>query len=128
HREREELHARPLRRDLHDHGLAAAVGQVHVEQDDVGIELLDQRDGLEDGAGLADDLHTRTKSCAYARAEEIVVVDEHDATHRTAHTLSSTSVPSPGADTILAVPPTRSILPRIDSATPRRSAATASGS
>ena len=130
HGEREELHTGPLRRDLHDHGLATAVGQVHVEQHDIGVELLDQRHRLEHGARLADHLDRRTEPRAHAGTEKIVVVDEHDAAQRPAHrvTSSSTSVPSPGAETILAVPPTRSILPRIDSATPRRSAATASGS
>ena len=40
--------------------------------------------------------------------------------------LSSTSVPSPGTERMTAVPPWRCILPRIDSAMPLRSSATAS--
>ena len=42
--------------------------------------------------------------------------------------VSSTSVPSPCRDRTVAVPPCRSILPRIDWASPRRSAPTDSGS
>ena len=78
-RQREELHARPLRRDPGDHALAAAVAEVDVEQDDVGVELADQRHRLRDAAGLADDVDGLAELAAHAGAEELVVVDEHDA-------------------------------------------------
>src|SRR5438034_8557636 len=86
---------------------------------DVGIELLDQRHGVGDRCGLADDFHGRLEPGAHAGAKEVVVFHEHDAAQRPAHeSFNSTSVPSPGAETMRAVPLTRSILPRIDSATP----------
>ena len=59
-----------------DHGLAATVGQVDVEQDDLRIQLADQRHGLGDAARLADDLDGVGKLVAHARAEELVVVDQ----------------------------------------------------
>ena len=128
-RQREELHAGPLERDARDHGLAAAVGQVHVEQHDLGIELADQRDRLGHAAGLADDVDDALQLAAHAGAEERVVVDQHDAAH---HDLlgivSSISVPSPGADLIVARPPARASRPSIDSRSPRRSAGTAARS
>ena len=71
---------------------AAAVGHVDVEQHDVGLLALDQRDGLVDGAGLADDLDAALELAAHARAEQRVVVDQHDAPHSD----SSTSVPAAG--------------------------------
>ena len=77
--QREEADARPLGRDLRDHRVPAAVGQVDVEQDDVRIELADQRHRLGDRAGLADDLDRVAELAAHAGAEEVVVVDEHDA-------------------------------------------------
>ena len=48
--------------------------------------------------------------------------------HRGRSSVSSTSVPRPGAARIAARPPCRSMRPTIDSRTPRRSAGTASGS
>ena len=127
--EREEADAGALRRDLRDHGVAAAVGQVDVEQDDVGIEIADERDCLRDGAGLADDLDGVAELGPDARAEEMVVVDEDDApaAHDDLRSRNSTSVPS-GVDASVAVPPTRSIRPRIDSAIPCVPAGTLSGS
>src|SRR5439155_16596092 len=104
------------------------VREVDVEEDDVGIELLDQRDRVGDRSRLADDLDGRLEPGAHAGAKEVVILHEDDAAQRPHDSLSSTSVPAPGAETMRAVPPTRSILPRIDSATPRRSGATASGS
>ncbi len=109
--------------------MAAAVRQVDVEQDDVGIELADQRHGLGDGAGLADDLDRLAELRSNARAEDVVVVDEDDAAaaHDRLSSRSSTSVPS-AEDTIAAVPPTRSMRPRIESAIPCESGDSSSGS
>ena len=81
--------------------------------------------------GLADDLDLVAELAAHAGAEELVVVDEHDARlHDAAPAagVSSTSVPSPGVEAIVAVPPARAIRPSIDSASPRRSAGTAARS
>ena len=127
--EREEADARPLGRDLRDHRVAAAVRQVHVEQDDVRVELADQRHRLGDGAGLADDLDRVAELAPHAGAEEVVVVDEHDApaAHGCLPRRSSTSVPV-GRGRELAVPPARAIRPRIDSAMPCDPRGTASGS
>ena len=51
-------------------------------------------------AGLADDLDAALELAAHARAEQRVVVDQHDAPHRD----SSTSVPPPGCERDLGVP------------------------
>src|SRR5262249_1966813 len=123
--EREELHGRPVGRDSRDHRLAAAVGEMDVEQHDVGIELADQRDGLGDAAGLADHLEPRPELAADAGAEEGVVVDAADAHQPSClGIVSPASVPSPGSDVTLARPPARSIRASTDSERPRRSAAT----
>ena len=68
---------------------------MHVEQHDVGIEFADQRHGLGDGAGLADDLDGVAELGAHAGAEEVMVVHEHDALtgHVCLLNRSSTSVP-----------------------------------
>ena len=66
-----------------------------------GFVGLDQRDGLVDVAGLADDLDAPLELAAHARAEQRVVVDQHDARrpHDVAPSMrSSTSVPPPGCD------------------------------
>ena len=109
--------------------MAAAVRQVDVQQDDVRVELTDQRHRLGNGAGFADDLDRLAELAANAGAEEIVVVDEHDAAaaHGCLARRSSTSVPS-AEDVSVAVPPARVMRPRIDSAIPCASAGTASGS
>ena len=64
-----------------------------------GIELLDQRHGLGDARGLADDVDRVAELGAHAGEEELVVVDEDDAALHVAlrGSRSSTSVPSPGA-------------------------------
>ena len=89
---------------------------------------VDQRDRLLDGGGLADDLDVALELGAHAGAEEPVVVDDHDARHAVPGSVSSTSVPAPGAEWIAARPPWRAMRPTIDSRTPRRSAGTAAGS
>ena len=116
--------------DAADHLGAAAVGHLDVEQHDVGLELDDARDRLADRAGVADDVDQPVELGAHARAEQGVVVDEHDARDRSAHapSTSSTSVPSPGRVWISARPPWRAIRPSTDSRRPRRSAGTASSS
>ena len=52
---------------------------MHVEQDDVRVELADQRHRVGDGARLADDIDGVAELGAHAGAEEVVVVDEDDA-------------------------------------------------
>ena len=90
-----------------------------VEEDDVGIQLADQRHRLGHRAGFADDVDGLAELAAHTRAKEVVVVDEHDATaaHVCLPRRNSTSVPS-GDDVSVAVPPARSMRPRIDSAIP----------
>src|ERR1700761_895461 len=153
-RQREELDLGMLLLDLGDDGLAAAAGQVHVEQDHVGQQLADQFDGRSDVCGLADHFHPRAKFGAHARAEQAVVVDQDHARHVAHRRLVSsatsaaaglgsatvsldradrgivnvTFVPSPGADCTVASPPCLLILPWMDSATPLRSPGTAAGS
>jgi hypothetical protein len=99
---------------------------VDVEQDDVRVRVPDQRHRLLDGGRLADEVDRVAELGAHARAEQAMVVHEHDApSHaRLPGSVSSTSVPSPGAEAIVAVPPTRRMRPSIDSAIPRRSSAT----
>src|SRR4051794_283718 len=125
--QREELHARPLGRHLVDDRVAAPVRQVHVEQHHVGVELLDQRHGGGDASRLPDHLDRVTELGPHAREEEIVVVDQDNpALHASALTTwSSTSVPSPGLETTVALPPARSSRFSIDSDSPRLSAGTA---
>src|SRR5438477_940419 len=128
--EREKLHARPFERDSGDDAFAAAVGEVDIEQHDVRVELADQRNRLGDSARLADDVDRCRDLAADAGAEQLVIVDENDAECHVElrGSRSSTSVPEPGAVTIVAVPPARASLPSIDSVRPRRSSATAARS
>ena len=67
---------------------------------------------------------------ADAGAEQLVVIDQHDADHDSPPLgmVSSTSVPFPGDDVIVADPPARRRRASIESAIPRRSAATAAAS
>src|SRR5664280_2280551 len=117
------------------HRLTATAGQVDVEQDDVGPAGLDHRHGRLHVGGLPDDLHAVAEFGPHARAEEPVVVDQHNPGPGRCHRalpvgcsgrLSSISVPLPGELWITAVPPWRSIRPTTDSRMPARSAATAS--
>src|SRR5437867_800289 len=103
---------------------------MHVEQHDVRIELLDQRHSLRDARGLADDIDGVAELRPHAREEELVIVDEDDAALHDAlrGSRSSTSVPLPGAEAIVALPPARCSRPSTDSASPRRSAGTAARS
>src|SRR6185436_8130277 len=130
HRQREEAHAGTLGCNRSDHRLAAAVREVDVQQHDIRVELLDQRDRLLDARGLPDEVDGVAELGAHAGPEEAVVVDQDDAAPHDAPrgSVSSTSVPSPGAVVTSAVPPTRAMRPSIDSATPRRSCATAARS
>src|SRR5689334_12610549 len=100
---------------------------MHVEEDDVRVELLDQRDCVGHGSGLAHDVDGVTEFGADACEEEAVIVDEYDAA-RHLGSLSSTSVPFPGELVTSALPPARSSRPLIDSRMPRRSSGTAVGS
>ena len=108
---------------LRDDVGAAAVGQVHVEQHDVGRERAHLGHGVGDVRGLPHELHVAFELGAHAGAEQLVVVDEQDPDHN----LSSTSVPSPGVLWTAALPPWRAMRPTIDSAMPRRSGGTSSG-
>src|SRR5262249_1170803 len=121
----EELDGGTLGRDRGDDCLPAPIRQVDVEQHHLRTQLADERDGVEDAAGLADDLGGVAQLVPDAGAEQLVVVDEEDAPfHLGRLRVSSTSVPSPGADVIVATPPARFMRPSIDSATPRRSGGT----
>src|SRR6185437_15581556 len=140
-----------------DHGLAAAAGQVHVEQHHVRLQLGDHLDRGLDVVGLADHLDLVAELGPDAGPEQAVVIDDHDPGPATAahprvarrccswhvHVLldsplarfpaergmvSDTSVPWPGALRTRADPPRRLILACTDSASPLRSPATASGS
>ncbi len=111
-------------RDLADHLDPAAAGHLHVEQHDVGLALDDAAHGVLDGGGVAEHLDEPVELGPHARAEQVVVVDDHDAGHAHRSITSSTSVPSPGEEWIAARPPWRRMRPRIDSRTPRRSSGT----
>ena len=92
---------------------------MHVEENDLGIELEDQRDRLGHAAGLADDVDDAVQLASHTGAEQGVVVDEHDAAHHEPlGMVNSISVPSPGVDLMVARPPTRASRPSIDSLSP----------
>ena len=61
--------------DRGDHRLAAAAGQVHVEQHHVGEEPPDDVDGGPDVLGLADHFDVAAKFGSNTGAEQPVVVD-----------------------------------------------------
>src|SRR5438270_138226 len=90
--------------------------------------------GSKGAPGVADDVEVGAELGAQAGEEEAVVVDEEEPGPRGgAHdagtgTRSCTSVPAPGVLDTTAVPPTRWMRPRIDSAMPCRSEGTAVGS
>jgi hypothetical protein len=64
--------------DAIQHGSAATVGEVYVEQDDVRVEGLDLLDRDGDVPGLSDDVRGVTDLGADTRADHRVVVDhEH---------------------------------------------------
>ena len=89
-----------------------------VEEDDVGIELADQRHRF-GHQPASPTMSTAWPSSLRTPREEVVVVDEDDAAkaHDCLPRRNSTSVPS-AEDTSAAVPPARSMRPRIDSAIP----------
>ena len=127
-REREHPRRASARQRL-QHRHAAAVGQVHVEQHDVGLRRGDHRQRLGGRGRLAHDVVMGGELGAHARAEEMVIVDDDDP--QPAHDAPSTtpmrsaiSVPSPGRDSTAAVPPAAAIRPMIESRTPRRSVGT----
>ena len=95
--------------DAAQHGLAAAAGEVHVEQDDVGEALTDQLDGGGHLVGLAHHLDGVAELGPHPGPEHGVVLDQEDpgaALGRSRHLavdaarrrgmVSSTSAPSPG--------------------------------
>src|SRR6478672_4581056 len=120
------------------HGLAAATGQVHVEQHHVRQQLADQVDRGLHVVRLTDDLDLPAELSPDPGPEQPVVVDQHHPGGFSAHVrpagrllrgiFSVTLVPSPGAVVTVAVPPRRVIRPCTDSARPLRSSGTASGS
>src|SRR6516165_1971175 len=125
------------RLDRLDHRLAAAAGQVHVEQHHVGQHRGDQLDRGLHVVRLAHHVDLPAELGADPGAEQAMVVDQDDP--RGAHVrpagwatargiFSDTLVPSPGAVLTVAVPPRRAIRPWMDSARPLRSSGTASGS
>ena len=61
-----------------DHGVAATVGQVHIQEHHVGILGTDERHGRLDGAGLAHDADSRAEAGLQAGPEDLVIVDDHD--------------------------------------------------
>ena len=113
------------RHDAGDHRVAAAVRHVDVEQDDVRVELLDQRHGVGDRRRLTDDLD---RVAELGRTPERNIGDRRPGRHAASlggpwqH--SSTSVPSPTArdrgDAAVAL-----MRATIESLIPRRSCGTA---
>src|SRR4051812_25198096 len=97
---------------------------MHVEQHDVGLEFRDAAHRVLDGGRVPEHVDQPVQLGLHAGAEELVVVDDDDAGHPST---SSTSVPWPGREWTVAVPPWRSMRPTIESRTPRRSAGTSSG-
>ena len=86
-------------------------------------------DGVVHGGRRSDDVHVPLEPGPHAGAEQLVVVDDHDARRHGAPrgSASSTSVPA-GEGWICARPPYRRMRPTMDSRTPRRSPGTAPGS
>ena len=116
--------------DAAQHGVPAAPGQVHVEQDDVGQAFVDELDGGSRLVGLAHHLHRVAQLGLDAGPEHGVVLDEEDAGAAAgrsppAHLTRSrrgmeswTSAPSPGAERTTAEPPKRATRARMDWAMP----------
>ena len=102
-REREEPLGRSALGHLADDLEPAAAGHVHVEQDHVGLELDDQRHRLLDARGIAEHVDEPVELRPHTRAEERVVVHDHDARHGSI--TNSISVPCPGVLWIVARPP-----------------------
>src|SRR3984957_15372175 len=146
-RQRQELNLGVRLLHLGDDRVTAAARQVHVEQHDVGELAPDQLDGGGDVIGLAHDLDLPAELGPHPRAEQAVVIDQDDPRHalvaavgrahrrrpsaaagpagaRPRAIVSVTFVPSPSVDCTVALPPCLSIRPRMDSATPLRSAGT----
>ena len=96
-----------------------------------GCSRRDHLDRLVDRAGVADHVDAPAELGAHAGAEELVVVDEHDA-RRSAHASRSSIELDLGAVAgrvrSRRVPPWRAIRPTIDSRMPRRSSGTAARS
>ena len=66
------------RLDRLHHGLPAAAGQVHVEQDDVGRAALDELDGRLHVVRLADDVDLAAQLRADPGPEQAVIVHDDD--------------------------------------------------
>ena len=76
--------------DRLQHGLAPSLGEVHVQQHDIGNTLDDQLDGGVHLVGLADHLHLVAQLGPHAGTEQVVVVDEeHSRLGRRAHPRST---------------------------------------
>ena len=76
--EGEELHLGMVGEDAVEDGLAAAAGEVDVEQDDVGEALVDQLDGRVHLVRLADDLDGVAELGPHAGPEDRMVLDQED--------------------------------------------------
>ena len=118
-----------------EHRQAPAPGQVDVEEHHVGEALTDELDRRPGLVGLAHDLDGVAQLGPDPGPEHGVVLDQEDPGPPGAHgspgrrgMASCTSVPSPGAERITAVPPKRATRAQMDWAMPWRSGATCSGS
>src|SRR3954470_11891930 len=124
--------------DLPDDPGAAALRHVHVDQNDVGTGTADSLDRGCDVGRVAGDLELPPELRLHARQEQPVVVDQEHADRLgwrliAAHwsclgSRSATSVPSPGSVVTVAVPPARSMRPRMLCEMPRRSSGTVDAS
>src|SRR5699024_10642556 len=140
---------RTLGDDAGDLGSPAArpPGQVDVEENDIGLSLGDELDRLINSSRLPHDPELPTEGGSQPGPEDLVIIDDDDADLSLTRVLVHVSSPSlvraplpfalaswstltcsrrtetplpPGPPTTFAVPPARSILPRIDSRTPNR--------
>jgi hypothetical protein len=94
--EGEELHLGMVREDARQHGVAAAAGEVDVEQDDVGDALVDELDGRLDLVGLADDLDGVAELGPHAGPEDGMVLDQEDPGRRPPSSARGSGPPAGG--------------------------------
>ena len=97
-REREKALGRTVQGNPADHLDAPASRHVHVEQHHFGLGRENRLLGVLHGAGVAEDPNGSLELCANPRAEQVVVIHDHDAwpllrCHCDRSSLSSISVP-----------------------------------